>query len=147
MAAATVKHVFTCLRHRLPMRAVESATAIADKGFEHCAHGRPGSKRQLLLMDVETLQEFGLEPGVVKENITTEGLRVKELHRGQRLLIGAAELEVTISCEPCGRMDDIRPGLQEALRGKRGMLCRVVRGGVISRGDAIELIAPSQVGA
>lgn len=143
---AQVLHLFTCLRHRLPMRSVEEALAIADKGFEHCAHGRPGSKRQILLMDCETLAEFKLEPGQLKENITTEGIRLRELARGQHLRVGDALLEVTISCEPCGRMDDIRRGLQEALRGKRGMLCRVLKQGLIRRGDKIELIHPEKIG-
>lgn len=129
------------------MKAVEEARAVEDKGFEHCAHGRPGSKRQILLMDIETLGEFSLEPGALKENITTEGIPLRELPRGQRLSIGEAHLEVTIRCEPCGRMDDVRPGLQEALRGKRGQLCRVVKEGVIHRGDPIELMDPAKTGA
>ena len=129
------------------MKAVAEALAVTDKGFEHCAHGRPGSKRQVLLVDIETLREFSLDPGALKENITTEGIGLRELRRGQQLRIGEALLEVTLSCEPCGRMDDIRPGLQEELRGKRGQLCRVVQQGVIRRGDAIELVHPARVGA
>src|SRR5574338_534286 len=107
---AQVLHLFTCLRHRLPMRQVDEALAVTDRGFEHCAHGRPGSKRQVLLMDIETLGEFQLEPGQLKENITTEGIRLRELARGQQLRIGEALMEVSLSCEPCGRMDDIRKG-------------------------------------
>jgi MOSC domain-containing protein YiiM len=61
---------------------------------------------------------------------------------GQRLRIGEALLEVTIPCAPCKRMDDIRPGLQEELRGRRGMLCRVVECGAIRVGDSVELLAP-----
>ena len=123
------------------MKPVEEIRAIADTGLEGCAHGRRGSRRQVLLVDIETLDHFGLTPGIVKENITTRGLAVRELPRGQRLRIGGAMLEVTIPCEPCGRMDDIRPGLQEALRGRRGMLCRVIQPGLIRRNDAIELLA------
>jgi MOSC domain-containing protein YiiM len=36
-------------------------------------------------------------------------------------------------------MDEIRMGLQQELLGQRGMLCRVVEGGRIQRGDTIEL--------
>ncbi len=139
-------HLFTCLRHRLPMRPVEEVRAVADKGFEGCAHGRPGSKRQILLMDIETLGEFNLEPGLLKENITTQGIPLRELPRGQQLRIGESLMEVTLSCEPCGRMDDIRRGLQEALRGKRGVLCRVVQEGMVRCGDRIEPIHPGKVG-
>jgi MOSC domain-containing protein YiiM len=35
-------------------------------------------------------------------------------------------------------MDDLRPGLPKEIRGRRGMLCRIVKGGIIRQGDAIE---------
>jgi MOSC domain-containing protein YiiM len=122
------------------MREVDATEAVLNKGLKGCAHGRPGSKRQVLLMDVETLDAFGIPPGAVKENITTRGLDVRRLQRGQRLRIGEALLEVTLPCEPCGRMDDIRGGLQAELRGKRGKLCRIVESGIIRRGDPIEVL-------
>jgi MOSC domain-containing protein YiiM len=136
---AEVVHLFECLRHRLPMREVAEAEAVVGKGLRSCAHGRPGSKRQVLLMDIETLEAMDIQPGLVKENVTTRGLDMKSLRRGQRLRVGEALLEVTLPCEPCGRMDDIRWGLQEELRGRRGMLCQVVEGGLIRRGDRIEV--------
>lgn len=135
-----VLHLFFSLRHRLPMKEADQIRAIANKGFEGCAHGRPGSQRQVLLMDVETLELFGVEPGSVKENITTRGVDLKTLKRGQQLRVGEALFEVAVPCEPCARMDDIRPGLQAELRGRRGMLCRVVQGGTIRRGDRIEVL-------
>jgi MOSC domain-containing protein YiiM len=36
-------------------------------------------------------------------------------------------------------MEEIRMGLQEALKDRRGVLCRVIEGGRISRGDEIEI--------
>lgn len=136
---AQVSDLFIAVERGKPMKPVEQAIAVADRGFEGCMHGRPGSKRQVLLVDRETLAEFNLTPGVVRENITTAGLNLSELGPGQRLMIGRAVLEVTIPCEPCHRMDEIRTGLQEALKDRRGVLCRVIEGGRISRGDAIEI--------
>lgn len=136
---AEVTYLFICLRHRLPMREVAETEAVLGKGLKGCAHGRPGSKRQVLLMDIETLEAMDLKAGMIKENVTTRGLDLKSLRRGQRLRVGEALLEVTLPSEPCGRMDDIRPGLQTELRGRRGMLCQVVHGGVIRRGDRIEV--------
>jgi len=121
------------------MKEVEEVEAICNKGFRYCAHGRPGSTRQLLLMAIEDLAELGLAPGMVKENVTTQGLKLGELKPGQRLSLGSALVEITAPCQPCGRMDEVRPGLQEALRGRRGVLCRVVAAGIIRRGDRIEL--------
>ena len=122
-----------------PMREVPQANAMVDWGLEGCAHARRASKRQVLLMDAETLQEMDLHPGQVKENVLTTGLDVRSLTRGQRLRIGEALLEVTIPCTPCNMFEAIRPGLEAAMRGKRGMLCRVIKDGVIRQGDSVEV--------
>jgi MOSC domain-containing protein YiiM len=121
------------------MREFVEVFAIKNKGFEDCLHGRSGSARQVLLMDQETLEEFGIAPGRARENITTRGIELGKLVLGQRLRVGEAQLEVTNPCTPCHQMDEIRQGLQEALRGRRGLLCRVVESGRIRRGDRIEI--------
>ncbi len=147
---AKVVQLFVAPARRKAMRAVEAVRAIADRGFEGCVHGRPGSKRQVLLVEAEVLEDFGLEPGVVRENVTTRGIRLAHLGCGERVRVGEALLEVTVECEPCERMDEIRMGLQEELRGQRGILCRVVEGGWIRRGDGIadmsEAVAARETG-
>jgi MOSC domain-containing protein YiiM len=120
------------------MEPLSEGRAVTDLGLEGCAHGRPQSKRQLLLVDRETLEALNLGPGTIRENITTEGLNVNGLERGESLRIGEAVVEVTMPCTPCGQMEDLRPGLRKEIRGRRGMLCRVVTGGVIRPGDRIE---------
>ena len=146
---ASVQQLFVCSVPGRPVRAVTEAKAIVDWGFEGCAHARRASKRQLLLIDSETLTEMALHPGQAKENVLTAGLDVRALVRGQRLRIGEALLEVTIPCSPCNMFEAIRPGLEAAMRGKRGMLCRVIEGGVMRSGDSIELVAhvPSGTGS
>ncbi len=134
---AEVLHLFRSVAHRLAMAPVEEIHAITERGFEGCAHARPGARRQVLLMDIETLDSLELTPGVVKENITTRGLNLRELESGRRLRVGEALFEVTLPCEPCNRMEEIRAGLRQKLRGRRGMLCRVIAGGRIRVGDAI----------
>jgi MOSC domain-containing protein YiiM len=120
------------------MEELSEVRAVGDGGFEGCAHGRPGSKRQILLVDRETLEAMNLKPGIIRENITTDGLNVNCLQIGQELRVGEARLEVSAVCTPCDQMEAIRPGLRKELWGRRGMLCRVVEGGVIRRGDSIE---------
>lgn len=135
---AEVVRLFQCLAHGEPMREFEEVWAVENKGFRDCIHGRPGSTRQVLLMDQETLEEFGVAPGVARENITTRGIALGKLPLGQRLRVGEVLLEVTKPCTPCHLMDEIREGLQEAIRGRRGVLCRVVEGGRIHCGDHLE---------
>jgi MOSC domain-containing protein YiiM len=137
-----VAHLFRCLVHRFPMEELSEVEAVADKGFRGCIHGRPGSKRQVSLMDLETLQKLGVAPGMVKENITTRGMDFQALSAGQILQIGdECVLEITGPCHPCPRMDEIRIGLEEELRGQRGWLCKVNVPGRIRRGDQIEVTA------
>ena len=64
------------------------------------------------------------------------------LTTGQRLRLGEAVLEVTVPCDPCERMDELRPGLRTEIDGRRGMLARVVGSGVVRTGDAVALVAP-----
>ena len=113
---------------------------MADLGLEDCAHARPGGNRQVLLVDQETLEAMDLNPGALRENITTAGLDVNSLPIGQQLRIGEARIEVRMVCTPCDLMERIRPGLRKELWGRRGMLCRVLEGGVIRAGDSIEKI-------
>ena len=141
---AEVLHLFQSLAHGEPVREFAEVFAIEDKGFQDCLHGRSGSSRQVLLMDIETLEEFGVPPGRVKENITTRGIVLAELPMGQRIRAGEALLEVSKFCTPCHQMDEIREGLQEAIRGRRGILCRVVASGKIRRGDQIEIVKEAQ---
>ena len=93
---------------------------------------------------METLEEFGIAPGRARENITTRGIALGTLSLGQRLRVGEALLEVTKPCTPCHQMDEIRQGLQEAIRGRRGLLCRVVEPGRIRRGDRVEVEEKAQ---
>jgi MOSC domain-containing protein YiiM len=144
---AEVTHLFRCLAHRLPMRPVEEIEAVENRGLSGCAHAQPGGLRQVLLMDLETLEAMQLLPGDVKENITTRGFDVRSLRPGQRLRIGEALLEITVPCEPCKRMEEIRVGLMKELRGRRGMLCRVLESGKIRTGERILLLDFERVGA
>jgi MOSC domain-containing protein YiiM len=89
-------------------------------------------------MDIETLNHFDLEPGQVRENVTLEGLDLSTISAGDRLSLGAdVVMEITGDCEPCSRMDEIRPGLKEEIDGKRGLLAFVEKGGVVSVGAEV----------
>ena len=142
---ANILHIFRALKKRLPMDEIEETRVIANVGLEGCAHARPGGgPRQVLLVDRETLEAMDLRPGVVRENITTEGIDVNSLAPNQELRIGEVRLEVSEICHPCDQLEKIRPGLRREMRGRRGMLCRVLEGGVIRRGDAIEKVSAAE---
>src|SRR5215471_15551131 len=134
---ATVHKLFRAPKRRLPMEEMPVARAIANFGLEGCAHARPG-ERQVLLVERETLEAMELRPGILRENITTDGLNVNGLQPGQQLQIGEARIEISGVCTPCDLMEKIRPGLRKELWGRRGMLCRVLESGLIRPGESIE---------
>ena len=136
---AKVLHLFRAPKKRAPMEELATAHVVENVGLEGCAHARPNGKRQVLLVDAETLRKMELPPGIIRENITTEGLDVNALKIGERVQVGEVKLVVSAVCEPCELLEEIRAGLQEAMAGQRGMLCRVVSGGRLHAGDEIEV--------
>lgn len=55
------------------------------------------------------------------------------------LRIGDVRLRLTIWCEPCARLEAVRPGLARAALGRRGYLARVLSSGTIARGAGVEV--------
>jgi MOSC domain-containing protein YiiM len=131
------------------MEIVDSATFVAGFGIEGDRHAvRSGARtaRQVLLVDEQTLQGFGLVHGQVRENVTVADVDLHGLEAGQRLALGdQVVLEITGHCAPCARMDEIRPGLRRELNGQRGMLATVVNGGLARVGDVVQAVERSQV--
>lgn len=86
-----------------------------------------------------------LSPGMLGENLTTEGLLESELWVGDRLQIGDVLLEVTEPREPCFKFA-ARMGYAQAVKqmlqsGYSGVYLKVVATGSIEAGDAITLIS------
>jgi MOSC domain-containing protein YiiM len=116
-----------------------AATIVALHVCRKGRHARRGSGRQVLLIDAETLEQFGLAPGDVREQVTVRGLDLNGLAAGTRLRVGGAVLELAEACAPCERMNEVRPGLMEAIDGRRGRFVRVLEAGSFAVGDAIEI--------
>ena len=125
--------------HRQPLESRERVTVVPG-GLDGDRHRNPRGLRQILLMEKEILDSLSLSPGTIRENVTIEGLAIHGLQPGAFVRLGDdVVLEVTGLCEPCSRMDEIRPGLQETLDGRRGVLTRVVEGGEVGLGDGVEV--------
>ena len=119
---------------------VQEATAISGLGLEGDRSAYPGNMRQVLFMDKETLDEFGLAPGQVKENITVAGLDLSQTREGQVFFIGDdVTMEIVGECEACGKMNGLQPGLMDKIDGRRGMLAMVINGGHIKVGDTVRI--------
>ena len=76
---------------RKPMKEVDSARVITGQGIEgdrHLKEDGSRSRRQILLMDRETLGDFSLDDGIIRENITVVGMDFASLEAGDSVSIG-----------------------------------------------------------
>ena len=140
MQQGTIVNIHLARVKETPSDPVQEATALSGKGLEGDRSCKEGNVRQVLVMDKETLDELELRPGQIKENITTTGLDLSQTNVGQVLFIGdQVTMELVGECEPCGKMDAIRPGLRQTIDHRRGMLATVINGGPIKVGDSIRI--------
>ncbi len=139
----TVVALFLCQKSRAQLLSVDRVEAIEETGLEGDRHAKRDSRRQVLLMEEETLDRLGLKPGDVREQVTVRDLRLDELDEGARIQVGTALFEVAGPCQPCERMEEIRPGLKTALVGRRGRFVRVLRAGSFSVGDELVVEPPA----
>jgi MOSC domain-containing protein YiiM len=139
---ATIVALHLSKSSRAPLASVPRVNAVLETGLEGDRHAKPRSRRQVLLVEQEVLDEFGLEPGAIREQVTVRGLDLDQLVFGARLRVGDALLEVAGPCEPCARMDEVKSGLRKALAGRRGRFVRVVQAGSFAVGDTLQLEPP-----
>jgi len=121
------------------------------EGYLREGHGLVGdahaglSERQVSLLALESIErankEHGIEagPGDFAENLTTQGIDLLSLPIGTRLRAGEAVLEVVqIGKPPHAAHTYSFQGL--SLLPTEGIFCRVIKGGLVRRGDEIAVI-------
>lgn len=125
-------------------RPVAAGALRVDHGLVGDAHA--GSGRQVSLLASESIDEMralGLElsPGDFAENLTTGGIAVHALPVGTRLRVGReALLEITQIGKECHDRCAIFEQAGTCVMPTHGVFARVLRGGAVSAGDAIEVI-------
>lgn len=132
----------------LPRAAVTAGGGVADD-----FRGHPG-RRQVTVLSLEAWQAACAQAGrpelpwtARRANLLVTGIDLAAVNRaaaadaaGRLLRVGAVELEVTGETAPCERMEEACPGLRAALAvgGRGGVTCRVLRGGELAAGDAVQ---------
>jgi hypothetical protein len=101
-------------------------------------HADIHSPRQLLLADAAVYDAFCLPAHALRENLLVD-VDTARLVSGTVLRLGReVSIRLMFQCEACGALDRERPGLSRAIGGRRGMLARVVTGGIVRYGDSID---------
>ena len=121
---------------------VESIT-INTKGIENDAHAGQWH-RQISLLSGDRIKEFSKEIGrqvnfgEFAENITIEGLDLRQVTILDRFSIGSVELEVTQIGKKChGAGCAIFTEVGKCVMPHEGIFCRVLAGGKIKSGDEV----------
>jgi len=108
-----------------------------DRFFDYKEH----YKGQVTLFEYETYRavqkEFGLEdlePQAFRRNVVVQGVDLNSLI-GKVFRIGELEFSGVEEARPCYWMDEAcAPGAEEFLKGKGGLRCRILSGGVLGKG-------------
>ena len=138
MPQGTITNLHIARVKGTPSDPVQEATALSGLGLEGDRSAYDGNLRQVLFIDKAVLDDLGLAPGQVKENITVTGLDLSRTKAGQVFTIGdGVTMELIGDCEACGKMDALELGLQDKINGKRGRLAKVLNGGSIKVGDSV----------
>jgi len=130
---------------KLP-RAVPTAKIGASGALQGDSHSAAQPKRRLLATSKMHLDEAGLAPGDLREQIAVEGLDLDALPAGTKLRFGGAEAEVLGPCAPCltigGYLKVSDPeAFREKMTEKRGVFIRFDSAGYeLSVGDDVEVV-------
>lgn len=131
-------------KRNVPMREVESATAVTGAGLLGDRYTGGSGKRGVTLIQAEHLPVIAalsghveVAPVLLRRNLVVSGLPLIAL-KGRRFRVGEVVLQGTDPCDPCSRMEDaLGPGGYNAMRGHGGLCARIISGGEIRLGDAV----------
>jgi MOSC domain-containing protein YiiM len=138
---------------RAPMEEIDEGLITQGAGLEGDHKGRKFSLRGITVLAREdwdaALAELGSTDAPVslpwttrRANLFVVGVPLPRA-RGGLVRIGPVLLEVTYPTQPCRRMEEAHAGLLKALHPdwRGGITCRVLRGGLVRRGDEVEVLA------
>jgi MOSC domain-containing protein YiiM len=141
-----IVHLYLRPSARTPVREVREALAVAGVGLE--GDHNVGGKREVTVLSREGWEAAcaavgapALSPGGRRANVVVEGVDLAG-SIGKRLRLGPVEVAVRGETRPCQLMDDVHPGLMEALRPDRraGVNGALLAGGTLRVGDEVEVL-------
>ena len=139
-----VRAVCTSPAKGMEKRPVSEGLFIKNFGIKDDAHAGKWH-RQVSLLSWDSVQEFnrrgaGVTDGDFGENLLVDGIDCASLPVGTHLRCGEVLLEVTQIGKECHQSCAIRKRVGTCIMPHQGIFARVLSGGVISEGDAIETV-------
>ncbi len=124
---------------------VPSVELVVEHGIAGDGHAGDWHRQVSLLAQesIDKMRAMGLDvsAGDFAENITTTGIDLVSLPIGTRLTLGSAILEVTQIGKECHTRCAIYYQAGDCVMPKEGIFARVLKGGVVSPGEEITLLA------
>lgn len=126
----------------VPKKPVPAVEVTAGRGIEGDAHAADWH-RQVSLLGIESIEKMrrlgaSVSPGDFAENVTTSGIALLSLPIGARIEVGEVLLEVTQIGKECHARCAIYRQVGDCVMPREGIFARVLRGGSIRPGDAVE---------
>lgn len=138
---AEVEQLFVKTGYRQPMSPADAVTLVAALGIDGDLNAHRLSPRQVLVMLASQLDALRLPPGALRENIVIATDTPQHFAPGSALVnASGAEIRLTMQCEPCKLIEPLVGNLASMI-GRRGVLGTVVVGGVLRRGDTLDLVS------
>jgi MOSC domain-containing protein YiiM len=133
-------------RDRYERAAAERVLLVERQGIEGDMKGSK-TKRQLNVMHAEVVAELAAEgfqagPGELGEQVVVAGVDRDPMVAGARLRIGAAVIEVVEPRTGCARFEMIQGRSRKEVKGRLGVIARVIEGGEVAVGDPVEVLPP-----
>lgn len=124
---------------------VAFAELIAGHGLRGDSHAGRDARRHVSLFAQEMLNQllaegFPATASALSANLFTENITLDALHPGAQLRIGQALLEIVETRKPCRNITRIDNRLPKRLYGQCGQLARIIEGGTVKLGDAVEVL-------
>lgn len=144
MAASCLLHLCSSKRKGIAKTEVASARLAVEHGLSGDAHAGEWHRQVSLLTeaDIESMRAKGLKlkPGAFGENLVLDGVALEELGVGSRLRVGPVLLELTQVGKICHHHCAIYRAAGDCIMPRRGVFARVVEGGLIQPGVAVEVV-------
>ena len=129
---------------------IGSGIFVKEHGLKNDAHVGKWH-RQVSLLGIESINKmkrkgFTINFGDFAENLTTENIVLYQLVPGNKLLIGQQViLEVTQIGKECHHNCEIKNKIGHCVMPKEGIFARVLKGGKVMTGDAIQIISSKEI--